>query len=171
MLQGANVVALYAILLREAGNNHHTGPDSVFDESCSCPGEISFASLLALQSFTDLDWNITEMLADHPERSLRVAKNFYEYEEPLVAEALLHARTRQGREPKAKWTEPFQGNRWREVRRAIHSFEREGIATNFDEINRVADDAYCAGTGASREELLAKFYDPQWDEEARASVA
>ena len=45
------------------------------------------------------------------------------------------------------------------------------IITKFDDINRIADDAYCAGTGASRDELLEKFYDSIWEEEARAAVA
>jgi hypothetical protein len=34
--------------------------------------------------------------------------------------------------------------------------------TKFDEINRIADDAWLAVTGASRDELLEKFYDPIW---------
>lgn len=68
------------------------------------------------------------------DRALRVAQSLFEYDELLVAKALLHARTRRGTEPKAKWAEPFQGRRWREVRRAIRAFEREGIATKFEEV-------------------------------------
>jgi hypothetical protein len=42
--------------------------------------------------------------------------------------------------------------------------------TKFDEINRITDDARLVVTGASRDELLEKFYDPIWEEEARAAV-
>jgi hypothetical protein len=139
------------------------------DDFASYRGEVSFATLLTHQSFTDLDWDIVEMLIDHPNRALRVAQNLFEYEEPLVAEALLHARTRRGTEPKPEWTEPFQGRCRREIRRAIRVFECEGIATKFEDVERMADDAYCAGTGTLREELLERFYVPMRDEEARAS--
>jgi len=47
----------------------------------------------------------------------------------------------------------------------------EGIAIKFDDINRIADHAYMKGTGATYDDVLEKFYDPQWEEEARASVA
>jgi len=42
--------------------------------------------------------------------------------------------------------------------------------TKFDEINRITDDAWLVVTGASRDELLEKFFDPIWEEEARAAV-
>lgn len=34
----------------------------------------------------------------------------------------------------------------------------------------MADDAYCAGTGATRDELYERFYYPMWEAEARASA-
>ena len=161
MSQGANEIALYAIMLREAGNHRHTGPESVFDEFCEAPGALSFASLLALRSFTDLDWEIAEMLYDHPARSLTIAKNLFEYEETLTAEALLHARIRyHGAEPKPEWTKPFRGHRWRDVREAILAFEGEGIAVSFDDINLIADNAYMEGTGATRDERRRKVLLP-----------
>ena len=43
--------------------------------------------------------------------------------------------------------------------------------TKFDEINRITDDAWLVVTGASRDELLEKFFDQIWEEEARAAVA
>jgi hypothetical protein len=42
--------------------------------------------------------------------------------------------------------------------------------TKFDEINRITDDAWLVVTGASRDELFEKFYDPIWEEAARAAV-
>ena len=169
----ANEIALYAIMLREAGKHRHTGPESVFDEFTEAPGCLSFASLLALRNFTGLDWEIAEMLHDHPNRSLTIAKNLLEYDEKPTAEALLHARIRyHGSEPKPAWTEPFRGRRWQDVREAIVTFEGEGIAVSFDDVNLIADHAYMDGTGATLDDVIEKFYVPQWDEEAaRASAA
>jgi len=171
MLHEADEVALYAIMLREAARNRHTCPDSLLDDlSSSCPGEVSLATLLAHRSFTDLDWDLAEMLCDHPERTLKVAQNLFEYEEPLVAEALLHARGPRCTQPSAQWAESFRG-RWRNIRGAIGAFEREGIATKFEDADRMVDDIWRAATSASHEELLEKFYDPIWEKEARAAVA
>jgi hypothetical protein len=109
------------------------------------------------------------MLHDHPNRSLTIAKNLFEYEETLTAEALLHARTRRGTEPKPAWAEPFRGRRWREVRKAILAFEGEGIAVSFDDINLIADHAYMEGTGATLDEVMERFYYPMWEAEASAA--
>jgi len=44
------------------------------------------------------------------------------------------------------------------------------IFTKFDEINRITDDAWLVVTGASRDELFERFYDPIREEAARAAV-
>jgi hypothetical protein len=162
-MHGVEEVAVYAIMLREAGRNHHTGPDSLLDDVDSCRGELSLATLMASDKFTELDWSIAEMLYHRPEQALDIAQRLYESDDPLAAEALLHAVPPNGKRTRACWDESFR-ERWAQVRASMAAFEREGLAIKFDDVDAIVDDAYRSATGASQEEVIDNFYTPAWDE-------
>jgi len=162
-MRAVEEVALYAILLRETARNHHTGPNSLFDDLTEVRGEVNFALMLAHTNFTELDWELSEVLELHPTRVREIARALHaEHEQPLEAEALLHACGPRGQRTNAKWAEPFRP-RWREVRAAIRAFEQEGIAVRFGDLDDLADHIYMAESGATREELEETFYEPVWD--------
>lgn len=167
MRHGVDEVALYAILLREAGANRHVSALSLLDDLSSCPGELSLAAFFAYDHFTELDWQVAKMLHDNPERVIEVARALCDNDEPLLAEELLHAGGPYGKRSSAQWAAPFR-ERWRLVRKAIRAFESEGITAKFDDLNQLADNIYCAAAGATREELLERFYDPFWETEVSA---
>lgn len=159
----AENVALYAVLLREAARNRHTNAEAHLDDMECQPGELSMATLLASQQFTELDWYLAEKLydADGP-TVVRTAQSLREDGEPLLAEALLHAYGKNGRRARAAWAEPFR-DRWDEVRAAIQKFEDERIAAPFGELALDAERAAVGAGGMTYEELDEQFPSEPWD--------
>ncbi|HEX6681085.1 MAG TPA: hypothetical protein VF063_10600 [Gaiellaceae bacterium] len=88
-------------------------------------------------------------------------------QDELASEVLLHAN---GKRTRAKWAEPFRA-RWAQVRASMAAFEREGITLNFTDLDHIANNAYCAATGATLDEVHEQFYEPQWEAEADAAYA
>src|SRR5665213_3675291 len=114
-MPGIEEVALYAVLLREATRNHHTSEQSLLDDFECCADEVCFATMLAHQHFTELDWQLVELLTDHPTEVIEAAHVLYaEHEQPLEAEALLHAVLPNGKKSAARWAAPFR-ERWSQV--------------------------------------------------------
>lgn len=164
-MHGAEQVALYAVMLREAVRNHHTSEQCLLDDFASCREEVSLAAMLAHEHFTELDWHLVALLIDHPTEVLEVARLLYgEHEQTLEAEALLHAVEPHGKRTSAQWASPFRA-RWQQVRGSIRAFEREGVATRFGDLDQLVNDTFRAKTGATDEELFDVFIAPQVDVE------
>ena len=156
-------VALLAVLLREAGRNRHLSEENLLDDLAEQSREVSMATLLTNQHFTSLEYRLARLLYEAPEEAVEVARQLYvEHEDGLTAEALLHAN---GKRTRAHWAEPFR-ERWAQVRASMAAFEREGIATGFGELDQIANDAFRAATGATLDEVIERFHEPQWEAEA-----
>jgi hypothetical protein len=143
-------VALYAVLLREAARNRHTSLDAICDDSaCEQSDSLSFASLLAADHFTDLDWQLVGVLVDRPSDARELARVLYtEHEQTLEAEALLHAANKKS---SAIWAAPIR-ERWPQVRDSIRAYDREQLATSFAEVAQIAQDTWRKETGQTSEE-------------------
>jgi hypothetical protein len=161
-------VALYAILLREAARNHHTSSQSLLDDFESCRDQVCFATMLAHQHFTDLDWQLVELLIDNPGEVFEAAHVLYgEWEQPLEAEALLHACGRNGKKSRAAWFAPFR-ERWDQIRASIRAYEREGVVLTLADLDAIAWDTFKANTKARNvtyDEYYEVFIAPQVDRE------
>jgi hypothetical protein len=118
-------VALYAILLREAGNEHHLNREAHLDDIECCRSELSMATLAAGAQFTELDWELAALLYEGEKaRIFETARLLIANDEPVTAEALLHAHDKR---PRAQWAQDI-ARRWDRVRSAIAPFEDEGLA-------------------------------------------
>lgn len=141
-MRSAEEVALYAILLREAARNRHIGPESLLDDfACNEEHHISFAAMLAHQHFTELDWELVQLLADHPREVPEIAGALYEQEQMLEAEALCHARPPNGFKSGAKWAQPIR-QRWAQIRASMRAYENESITVSLHTVHQVAKDAF-----------------------------
>ncbi len=121
-------VALYALLLREAACNHHTSEQSLLDDFECCRDYVCFATMLAHEHFTELDWLMVDVLINYPQEVLELAHTLYgEQEQPLEAEALMHACGPNGKRCRSQWFDPFRA-RWDQVRAAMRGYEGEGIS-------------------------------------------
>lgn len=150
-------IALYAILLREAGRNHHTDLEAHLEDAEAYRGELSMATLLAGWHFTDVEWKLAELLYDgDAARIIETASVLHEHGEPVLAEGLLHAWGPNGARSRGRWASPYL-SRWRQVRAAIRAFEAEGLAQSFGELERAAEHAYVEATGSTYEELDEQF--------------
>jgi hypothetical protein len=137
-LAGREDVALHALLLRACANLRHYGEVS-WDEDVECghSDTLSFAHMLAHYHFCELDWFLVGVLADEEDSVTRVARELVINEQPFEAEALLHAR---GKRCGSEWARPFFFNeRWRLIRKSMRAFEREGITTNHEALNDLAE--------------------------------
>jgi len=122
----------------------------------SCRDELSLATLIASDRFTDLDWAIAEFLHDADDAAvLDRARELAAWGCDVEAEALVHARRLRTR---AVWARPY-ARRWREVRDAISAFEAEGLAVPFGDLTLIVNSAYRVATGASQDEVEARFPD------------
>jgi hypothetical protein len=142
-MRNVEEVALYALLLREAALNHHTSIYSVCDDSdCEHHDCLSFASLLAVAHFTELDWELADLLCNRPDDVVGVAKILYgEHEQPLEAEALLHAHGPNGKKSYAQWAVPIR-ERWRQVRDSMRAYEQEGLTATTAQLNELVTDVF-----------------------------
>jgi hypothetical protein len=167
-MRNAEEVALYAILLREAARNHHTGAQSLLDDFECCRDHVTFATMLAHEHFTELDWQMVELLIDHPTEVLEAAHVLYaEHEQPLEAEALLHAVGTRGKKSRAQWFDPFR-ERWGQVRASMHAYEREGVVLTLADLDAIAKDTFMANTkvpNVTDDEFFEVFVAPQIDAE------
>jgi hypothetical protein len=138
----AEEVALYAILLREAAANRHLSEAAIFDDmACDEDAHICFATYLALAHFSELDWQMVDVLCNYPREIAEVAAKLYEAEQILEAEALLHAALPNGKKSRAKWAEPLR-ERWTQVRDSMRAYEREYIAMSMADVQRIAVDTF-----------------------------
>jgi hypothetical protein len=158
-------VALYAVLLREAARNHHTSAQALLDDFESCRDQVCFATMLAHQHFTELDWQLVELLIDHPGEVFEAAHVLYgEHEQPLEAEALLHACGPNGKKSRGVWFEPFR-ERWDRVRIGIRAYEGEGIVLTLLDLDAIAKDTFMARTDITEAAYWEEFVEPQIEAE------
>jgi hypothetical protein len=126
-MRSAEEVALYAILLREAAANRHLSEEAIFDDmACDEDNHICFATYLALAHFSELDWQMVDVLCNYPQEVMEVAGKLYEQEQMLEAEALLHAVLPNGKKSRAQWPNPC-GNAGR---RYVHPCMRTNVSTS-----------------------------------------
>jgi hypothetical protein len=146
------VIALYAILLREAARNHHTGAEAHLDDAECCRDELSLATLAAGARFSARDWELAELLYDGADAAVfQEARDLLAEDEASHAETLLHAH---GKRPRAEWGRKI-AERWDDVRAAIAMYEADGIAIKFGDVDLVADLVYRNATGTTQEEADA----------------
>jgi hypothetical protein len=158
-MRSAEEVALYAILLREAAANRHLSAEAIFDDmACDEDAHICFATYLALAHFSELDWQLADVLCNHPREVIEVAWKLYEQEQALEAEALLHAALPNGKRSSAKWAEPIR-KRWTQVRASMRAYEREYIAKSMADVQQIARDTFKKNfKGAIADEDIETFF-------------
>lgn len=150
-------VALLALLLREAANNHHTAPESLTDDMASYPGFLSLATLAAGHALGETEYALAELLYNAPGWSVvKLAADLHEADEPLHAEALLHAYDTKGKRTRAEWAEPYM-NRWWRVRETIANYEAHGITTTLGDVEIDAHCAYKEAMSIDDDELYEQF--------------
>jgi hypothetical protein len=156
-------VALYTILLREAALNRHTSQLAATEDIAYDETEFrSFATLLAHANFTELDWELAYLLCEHKEKVRETAHMLYaELEQPLEAEALVHACGPNGNKQAVRsvWARPIR-ERWEQVRDSIPVWESEWVARSYDEIEKIAKAAFKLESGWSDEKIELIFPEP-----------
>jgi hypothetical protein len=151
-------VAALAVLYRACQLNHHRGPESVLEDLSSCSGEVSLATLEASRAFKRVDWEIVAVL-DRPEHVLATARALLQQDDPLRAEAMMHALPPHGRRSRKQWAASFVGRRWHKVERAMRELEAEGVAASRDDVESVAVNVYRTLTGKSYEDYMDEYED------------
>jgi hypothetical protein len=161
-------IALYAVLLRDSARNRHVGKESLFEDlECEHSDQLTYAQMLAHGSFTDLDWDLVQMLCDG-RPIIGTAHKLYREQQVVRAEGLLHAVFPRGKRPRGQWA-VFICARWREVRQAIATFEAIGITLTTDEMHDIAESAYMKASGASLEQTRRSF-GSRWDDGGYSSA-
>ena len=159
-------VGLYAILLREAARNHHTSQQSLLDDFECCRDDVCFATMLAHQHFTELDWQLVDLLINYQATEVLEAAHvlYGEHEQPLEAEALLHAFGPNGKKSRAAWFDLFR-DRWVYVRASMCAYESEGVVLTLLDLDAIAKDTFMARTDITEAEYWEEFVAPQIDAE------
>lgn len=139
-------VALLALIYREQYLARRTGLDSVADDLDTCPGEVSWLTMIAVHRLTEYDWELLSELRGSSD-FLRLARGV----DPLRAEALMHAAPPNGCCSQRPWAEPYR-ERWGAVRARMRLFEQEGITATRDDLDSVAAAAWMAATGDTFEQ-------------------
>lgn len=152
-MEPARNVALLALIYRENYCAHRTSLDAIGDDQDTCPGEISWLTMLAV-GLPQLDWAILTEL-EQSGRFGRVAQGL----EPLRAEAVLHAKPPDGHRTRMPWAAGYTApKRWLLVREHMRRHELRGLTTTRDDLELVASRAWGAATG----DTLGQYLD-QWE--------
>lgn len=139
-------VALLALIYREQYLARRTGLDSVGRDLETCPGEVSWLTMIGVDRLTPYDWALLREL-NEPSDFLALARRT----DPLRAEALLHAVPPNGCCSKRPWAQSFRA-RWGHVQARMRQFEHEGYSATRDDLESVAAWAWQTVTGGSIEE-------------------
>jgi hypothetical protein len=142
-------VALLALIYRECFLARHVDPESIIEDSETCPGEISLVRLIAGHRLTPADWELLRAL-EAPSDFLALARRA----DPLRAEALMHACPPNGRCSAKAWAKPYRGRRWDEVEVVMGVLQREGLSATHDDIESLAANAWQGVTGGTYEDYL-----------------
>jgi hypothetical protein len=140
-------VALLALIYREQYLARRSGLDSIADDLDTCPGEVSWLTMLAVDRLTSYDWSLVGAIAG-PEDFLPLACRA----DPPRAEALMHAVPPNGRCSQRPWAEPYRV-RWGDVRSRMRVFEQEGYSASRDDLDSLAAQAWMTATGDTFEQF------------------
>lgn len=151
-------VAMLALLLHEAARNRHLNAEAHLDDLVCVPGCISLATLAAGTYFGEAEWVLSELLYEQPPGStiVSLAADLYEADEPLLAEAFLHAAGKHGQPTRAEWAQPYM-QRWRRVRKTIAGYRGNGVAISMGDVTLDAHEAYKTQQGIDTDELLERY--------------
>lgn len=144
-------VALLALIYRECYLNRRDSPDAIGDDLDTCPGEVSWLTMIALHRLTESDWTLLAAL-EEPSDFLPLARRL----DPLRAEALMHAVPPKGRCSQRAWADPYR-ERWGHVRSRMRQFEGEGLTSTRDTLDSLAAAAWMAATGDSFEQYADRW--------------
>ena len=144
-------VALLALIYREQWQEGRTSLDDILADQQSCPGELSFLTLLAAERLNVTDWACLSALKRNGGDFLRLAR-----EHPLrpMAEVLLHAKPPNGVQSKKLWAAEFRGERWDEVQLLMAALERSGTTTKHDDVEQTFSQAWREITGSDIDDYL-----------------
>lgn len=148
MTDEVRAVALLALAYRDCVRAGYRNPDEVLDDFGTCSGELTLAVLHCTHNFTEADWQILDRLShrngDAREPYLLVVRSLVA-DEPLRAEALLHAR---GHPSGRGWARDIV-RRWGPVQVAMDALAQEGMAVPFGELELIAGRVFAAVTGGN----------------------
>lgn len=150
--------ARLALLYRTAHNNHHVDANSLLEDFECNRNEVSLAAMHASSTLLRLDWQILSVL-DHPERIADMAEHLVGEDEPLRAEALMHASLDFIPRRDKAWSAPFAGSRWGRVAVAMRVLEDEGFTATRRDVEALAVAVYKAVTGKTFDDYLDEYED------------
>jgi hypothetical protein len=150
-MEEARNVALLALIYREQYLERRQGLDSIADDLESCPGEVSWLTMIAVDRLTPGDWALLRKL-DEPSDFLRLARRV----DPLRAEALLHAVPPNGRCSLKLWAAPYLA-RWGQVQELMLQLQQEGYTVKRDDLESRAVGAWMGATGDTPQQYVEKF--------------